>query len=215
MENIDERQILVVGTGSEARIAADIYTAMGHVILGFLETDPDRNIRELNDVNVVGHYDDDAAKAVLKDSRVEFVVAVGDIAERVRVYSKLSKRAKRPSANAIHPLSWQSPYATLGFGNLFNAGVVVNANTVIGDMNHFHSGVTVETDARIGNYCNFSAGVRIGGNVTVDDAVFIGTGAVIYPGVHLGEGCMIGAGSVVLKSVDPRKKVFGNPAQVV
>lgn len=212
---MDERQILIVGTGAEARIAADIYTAMGHVVLGFLETDHDRNIRELNDVNVVGHHEDDAAKSVLRDSRVEFVVAVGDMEDRKEIYELLAKRAKRPSANALHPLSWQSPYAAIGFGNLFNAGTVVNANTVIGDMNHFHSGVTVETDVHIGHYCNFSSGVRIGANVTVEDEVFIGTGAVIHPGVHLGKGCLIGAGTVVLKSVDPGRKVFGNPGVAV
>lgn len=210
---METRQIVIIGTGAEARIAADIFTAMGHVVLGYLETDPDRNIRDLNDVNIVAHYDEDAAKTVLKDSNVEFFVAVGDLAERKKIYEKVAKRAKRPSANAIHPLSWQSPYAAIGFGNFFNAGGVVNANTVVGDFNHFHSSVTVETDVVIGNYCSFSAGVRIGANVQIEDAVFIGTGAVIHPGVHLGQGCLIGAGSVVLRTVEAHSKVFGNPAK--
>lgn len=212
---MSEKQLIIVGTGSEARIAADIYTAMGHMVLGFLETDPDRNIRELNDINVVSHYEDDAARALLKDTRIEFVVAVGDMEDRASIYEQIAKRAKRPSANALHPLSWQSPYSQIGFGNIFNAGTVVNANTVIGDMNHFHSGVSVETDVHIGNFCNLNAGVRVGSNVQIADEVFIGTGAVIYPGVHLGKGCMVGAGSVVLKSVEANKKVFGNPAQAI
>ncbi len=212
---METRQIVIIGTGAEGRIAADIFSAMGHVVLGYLETDPDRNIRDLNDVNIVSHYDEDAAKAVLKDANVEFFVSVGDLAERRKIYEKVSKRAKRPSANAIHPLSWQSAYAAIGFGNFFNAGGVINANTVIGDFNHFHSGVTVETDVVIANYCSFSSGVRIGANVQIDDAVFIGTGAVIHPGVHLGQGCLIGAGSVVLRTVEPHSKVFGNPAKSI
>jgi acetyltransferase EpsM len=212
---METRQIVIIGTGSEGRIAADVFTAMGHVVLGFLETDPDRNIRDLNDINVFSHYEEDAAKNVLKDQHVEFMVALGDMDERKRVYEKVSKRAKRPSANAIHPISWQSPYAAIGFGNLFNAASVINANTVVGDFNHFHSGVTVETDVVIGNYCNFNSGVRIGSNVHIEDGVFIGTGAIIHPGVHLGEGCLIGAGSVVLKTVEAGKRVFGNPAQSI
>lgn len=212
---MDTRQIVIIGTGAEGRIAADVFTAMGHVVLGFLETDPDRNIKDLNDINVFAHYDEDAAKHVLKDHHVEFMVAVGDMAERERIYEMVSKRAKRPSANAIHPLSWQSPYAAIGFGNLFNAGSVVNANSTVGDFNHFHSGVTVETDVVIGNYCNFSSGAKIGANVHVEDHVFIGTGAIIHPGVHVGKGCLIGAGSVVLKTVDAGKRVFGNPAQAI
>jgi sugar O-acyltransferase (sialic acid O-acetyltransferase NeuD family) len=212
---MDEKQLLIVGTGAEARIAADIFTAMGHMVLGFIETDPERSLRELNDINVVGNFEEDEARSLLKDSRVEFMVAVGEMELRQKVYEKVAKRTKRPSANAVHPLSWQSSYAQLGFGNIFNAGTVVNANTVVGDMNHFHSGVTVETDVTIGNYCNINAGARIGANVVVEDQVFIGTGAVIHPGVRLGEGCLVGAGSVVLKSVDAGKRVFGNPALVV
>ncbi len=212
---MDTRQIVIIGTGAEARIAADVFTAMGHVVLGFLETDPDRNIRDLNDVNVFAHFEEDAAKNVLKDTHVEFFVAVGDSSERQRIYEIVAKKAKRPSANAIHPISWQSPYAAIGFGNLFNASSVVNANTNLGDFNHLHSGVTVETDVTIGNYCNFSSGVRIGANVQIEDGVFIGTGAIIHPGVHLGKGCLIGAGSVVLKTVDAGKRVFGNPAQSI
>lgn len=209
------RQIVIIGTGAEARIAADIFTAMGHVVLGFLETDLDRNIRDLNDISVFSHYEDDAAKNVLKDQNVEFLVAIGDMSERQRIYEKVSKRAKRPSANAIHPLSWQSPYAAIGFGNIFNGGSMVNANTTMGDFNHLHSAATVETDVVIGNYCNINSGVRVGANVHIEDAVFIGTGAVIHPGVHLGAGCLIGAGSVVLRSVDAGLRVFGNPAQAI
>jgi sugar O-acyltransferase (sialic acid O-acetyltransferase NeuD family) len=212
---MSEKQLLIVGTGAEARIAADVFAAMGHVVLGFLETDPDRNKGELNDINVVGHYEREDAVAVLKDARIEYIVAVGDMAEREEVYGKVAGRTRRPSANAVHPLSWHSPYATVGFGNLFNAGTVLNANSRVGDMNHFHSGVTVEPDVQVGSFCNFNSGVRIGANVRIDDGVFIGTGAVIHPGVHLGKGCLVGAGSVVLKAVGSGEKVFGNPAKAV
>jgi sugar O-acyltransferase (sialic acid O-acetyltransferase NeuD family) len=213
--NMPDTHIVIIGTGSEGRIVADIFTAMGVVVLGFMETDPERTIKDVNDINVFSLYDGPDAKKVLKDPNVEFFVAVGDISVRMDIYERVSNRTKRPSMNALHPLSWQSPYATLGFGNFFNAASVVNANSVIGDMNHFHSGVSVETDAMIGNYCNFNSGVRIGANARIADEVFIGTGAIIHPGVELGKGCMIGAGSVVLRSVAAGKKVFGNPAAVV
>lgn len=211
----EESHIVIVGTGAEGRVAADVFTAMGVMVLGFLETDKDRNIRDLNDVNVFAHIEDDEARQVLKEPKIQFFVSTGDIHDRIKFYEKVAKRAKRPSINAIHPLSWQSPYAALGFGNLLNAGSAVNANCIVGDMNHFHSGATVEADSKIGNYCTFSSGVRIGSNCQIEDEVFIGTGAVIHPGVHLGKGCLIGAGSVVLKSVPEGKKVFGNPAQII
>lgn len=212
---MNERQIVIVGTGAEARIAADVFTAMGHVVLGFVETVEGKELRDLNDINVFAHYAEDAARNVIKDAAVEFMVAVGEIELRRKIYEALAKRAKRPAANAVHPLSWQSPYAAIGFGNIFNASSVVNANSTVGDHNHFHSGVSVETDSVIGSYCNFNSGVRIGANVRIDDEVFIGTGAIIHPGIHIGKGSLIGAGSVVVRSVEEGGKVFGNPAQSV
>lgn len=212
---MSETHIIIVGTGAEARIAADIFAAMNLVVLGYLETDKDRNIRDLNDINVFAYYEDEEARVVLKDKNIQFFVSNGEISERIKFYEKVAKKTKRPAANAIHPMSWQSPYAAIGFGNLLNASVVVNPNSVIGDMNFFHSGVSIETDVKIGNYCTFSSGVKIGSNVQIEDEVFIGTGAIIHPGVTIGKGALIGAGSVVLKSVDPGKRVFGNPAQVL
>lgn len=212
---MSDTHIVIVGTGAEARIAADIFTAMEIVVLGFLETDKDRNIRDLNDINVFAHYQDEEANVLMKDKNIQFFVSSGDITDRIKFYEKVAKKAKRPSTNALHPMSWRSPYAGIGFGNLFNAGSVVNPNAVIGDMNFFHSGVTVETDVTIGNYCNFSSGVKIGANSIIEDEVFVGTGAVIHPGVTIGKGCLVGAGSVVLKSIEAGKKVFGNPALVI
>ncbi len=212
---MSDTHIVIVGTGAEARIAADIFTAMDIVVLGYLETDRERNIRDLNDINVFAHYEDEEASVVLKDKNIQFFVASGEIENRIKFFEKVAKGAKRPSTNALHPMSWRSPYSAIGFGNLFNAASVVNPNSVIGDMNFFHSGVTVETDVTIGNYCNFNSGVKIGANVQIEDEVFIGTGAVIHPGIKIGKGCLIGAGSVVLKSVEAGKRVFGNPAQVL
>jgi sugar O-acyltransferase (sialic acid O-acetyltransferase NeuD family) len=212
---MSETHVVIIGTGAEGRIAADIFTAAGNVVLGFLETSEEIETRDLNDISVFAVAGSDESLMVLKDENIQYFVAVGEISRRQEIYEAIAGVAKRPAANAIHPGAWVSPYVAMGFGNLVNFGAAINANTTVGDNNMLHTGVIVEPDVTIGNYCTINAGARVGANVVIEDHVFIGTGAVIYPGVKLGKGCLVGAGSVVLREVDEGATVHGNPAQKI
>ena len=212
---MSDKHIILVGTDPTARIALDIFAAQDQVVLGILENDPEREIRELNDVGVFAALESEDARTVMQGESVEFFVTIGDNAERKAAYEKIAEIAKRPAAQAIHPAAVVSPYAKMGFGVLANAGVIVNANAVIGDQTLLHSGVIVEVSAQVGNYCNLNAGAIVGGNAVLGDNVFVGTGAIIHPGVTIGKGTMIGAGSVVLRDVEAGSVVHGNPAMPV
>lgn len=212
---MSQTHIVIIGTDATARIAIDVFTACNQVVLGILETDPDRVVAELNDVGVFSRLDSEDAKTVMSGDNVEYFVAVGDNASRKASYEAMADISKKPAAQATHPAAVVSPYARTGFGNLINAGTVINANAFIGDQNIIHAHVSIDTDAIIGNYCHINAGVRIGGNATIEDEVFIGTGAVIHPGVKVGAKAVIGAGSVVLREVLPGQIVHGNPAMPV
>ncbi len=51
--------------------------------------------------------------------------------------------------------------------------------------------------------------------VIIEDGVWIGPNATILKGVRIGAGAFIEAGSLVTKSVPPRARVLGNPAQII
>ena len=206
---------MIVGTCPEGRVAADIFQAMGVDVLGFIETDPEKQLLEVNDINVFAHSGGKEAKAVLADQDMQYIVALGDIAERRKLYEAMASTTKRPSTTGAHPMAYVSPYSKVGFGNLLSAFSAIQANASMGDMNHLHTGASIEADAKVGNYCTLSPGVRIGSRCEVEDEVFIGTGAVIYPGVKVGKGAIIGAGSVVLREVKKGQTVHGNPAKEI
>lgn len=204
--------IVILGTGPEARIALDIYNENEVLAYGLITTDREKVGTEVNDLSIFGTLEDEDVRKVLKESTVDYIVMEGEIKMRKKQYEAVRAFIERPAKNAMHNSAAVSPYARTGFGNLISAGVVIQANSTVGDMNIFHAHVSVEPDVEIGNYCNFGSGARIGGNVIIEDEVFIGTGAIIYPGVKVGKGAMIGAGSVVLREVESGKSVFGNPA---
>jgi acetyltransferase-like isoleucine patch superfamily enzyme len=51
--------------------------------------------------------------------------------------------------------------------------------------------------------------------VIIDDDVWIGPNATILKGVSIGAGAVIEAGALVTRDVPARKRVLGNPAQIV
>jgi acetyltransferase-like isoleucine patch superfamily enzyme len=51
--------------------------------------------------------------------------------------------------------------------------------------------------------------------VIIEDDVWIGPNATILKGVRLGAGSWIEAGALVTRDVPPRRRVLGNPAQVI
>ena len=51
--------------------------------------------------------------------------------------------------------------------------------------------------------------------VVIEDDVWIGPNAVILKGVRIGAGAIVEAGAVVSRDVPPRRRVMGNPAEII
>ena len=51
--------------------------------------------------------------------------------------------------------------------------------------------------------------------VVIEDDVWIGPSVTILKGVRIGAGSFIEPGALVTRSVPPRSRVLGNPAQVI
>lgn len=209
---MSQTHIVLVGTDTVARIAIDIFAARDQVVLGILENDSEKEVRELNDIAVFAPLDSEDTRVVMGGDNVEYFVAVGENAARKDAYEAMAAIAQKPSANAFHPAAIVSPYANTGFGIMIQAGAIVGPNATIGSQTLLMAQVIVEPKAIIGDYCHLSAGAKIGGNAVIGDEVFIGTGAIVHPGVTIGKGAMIGAGSVVLRDVEEDAVVHGNPA---
>ena len=115
--------------------------------------------------------------------------------------------------NAISPMAFISPSASIGQGVAIMAGVVINASSHIGDLSIINTGAVVDHDCQIGYATHIGPQSALAGNVRVDDYAFLGIGAKVIPGVTIGKSAIIGAGSVVLKDVREFVTVAGVPAK--
>jgi serine O-acetyltransferase len=105
------------------------------------------------------------------------------------------------------------------------AGISIPASSKIGHsfyIGHF-GGVIINANSIVGNNCNISQGVTIGvsgqdekrGTPILGDEVYIGANAVVSGNIVIGNGVLIGACSLVNNSFPDRAVVLGVPAVII
>ena len=113
--------------------------------------------------------------------------------------------------NLIHPSVNISKYASVGNGNIFFSGAVVDLFSTIGNGNIFYNQVCISHDVII-NDCNFLApSVTVCGNSNVGNSNFIGARVVIANSITIGNNNKIGIGSVITKNMDSNMSGVGFP----
>ncbi|MCL9805095.1 serine acetyltransferase [Flavobacterium amniphilum] len=102
------------------------------------------------------------------------------------------------------------------------AGISIPASAMIGHsfyIGHF-GGIILNANSKIGNNCNISQGVTIGvsgigekrGVPVIGDNVYIAVNAVIAGKIRVGDGVLIGACSFINTDVEAHSVMLGNPA---
>lgn len=105
------------------------------------------------------------------------------------------------------------------------AGISIPYTASIGDsfyIGHF-GGIILNANTIIGNNCNIAQGVTIGvsgrgtkrGVPVIKNNVYIGVNAVIVGKIDVGNNCVIAANSLVTESIDDNSTVIGVPAKVI
>lgn len=104
-------------------------------------------------------------------------------------------------------------------------GISIPYSVTIGHsfyIGHF-GGIIINANSSIGNNCNISQGVTIGisgrddkrGVPSIGNNVYIGANAVIAGKITVGDDCLIAANSLVVNSVESGVTVLGVPAKVI
>ena len=189
------RNIVILGASGHGHVIADIVTASGDTVLGFLDDDPSKDV--LGKISDYANFDN-----------VEFVVGIGSIDVRKRL-SQLPLKWY----TAIHPSAIISPSVRIGEGTVVMPNAVINSQSRIGKHCIINSGSIVEHDSEIGDYSHISVGAKLGGTVNIGKEVWIGIGSTISNNISVCDKCIIGAGAVVVKSITEKGTYIGVPAK--
>lgn len=117
-------------------------------------------------------------------------------------------------ANFIHPSVMLAKSATLGYGNVLLANVVVNCNAHIGNFNTVNSGTLLGHDIVIGNNNYFAGQVCVGSGLEIGNENFIGLNSSIRNGIHIGDMNIVGMSSNITKDISNNNVLYGNPAVI-
>lgn len=90
---------------------------------------------------------------------------------------------------------------TMGMGNLFFPGSILDMDVKIGDGNIFVQGSFIAHDVSIGNYNFLSARVALAGDITVGNQNFFGLNCSVRNGVRIGDRCLMGASAYVARDL--------------
>lgn len=186
-----------------------------------------KDIAKLNNISIEAIFDDRYEIAVEKESvlygsikyGIEYmksdhknvIISIGSINIRKLLVEKLQS-AEVNFINLVHPNAIISDTVTMGVGNVFMAGTIVNANSIIGNHCIVNTAATIDHDCQLEDFSQLSPGVHLCGGVSIGEAVNIGAGAVIIPQIKVAHNVVIGAGAVVIKDIDGGTTFVGVPA---
>ncbi len=200
---------LVIGAGGHARVVADTLTVLNPRIQIVLLDDEYPELRESGDFVVL---DKPSNLVLFRDRYSVGYAALGNARDRLE-HLRLLSRSGLKSPPLVHPSSWVSPRAALGFGTVVLAGAVVQAGAIVGSGCIINTSASVDHDCHLSDGVHIAPGAHIAGGVKIGSRSWIGIGSVVKEYVSIGDDVMVGAGSAVINNVCDGQTVVGVPAR--
>lgn len=206
-----EKKIVILGSGAQGKITADLCLDMGLDIKGFLD-DTKEPGTSVNDLIVLGGFS--LAWDGSMGNNVIFSVALGDPFVRAQLFEKIIA-AGGEVATIVHPTSFISPSAIIGEGVVISPFCYIKAGAQIGRFSLLEVGCSVGVDNNVGESVFLGPSCQLNFGCTIGEKSFLGTGTIVIPRRTIGAGVIIGAGSTVIKDIPLNKVALGSPARVI
>ena len=195
-------KVLLQGGGGHAKVVLDVLLSEGIIVPALVDA---KFTGDVFGVPRMKEYD----PTFERDAFV--IVAIGDNVIRKQV----AELTKHRFTNAIHRSAIISSSVAMGSGNMILHGVIVQAQSMIGNHVIINTGAQVDHDCVVEDYAHIAPRVVLCGNVSVGEGTLIGAGATVIPGKKIGKWATIGAGAVVVTDIPDFAVAVGNPARVI
>ncbi|WP_282041282.1 acetyltransferase [Halomonas alimentaria] len=203
--------VILLGAGGHAKVVLDLLQTLDRQVLGIC--DPGlaaKRVETWRDIPVLG---DDQAIECYAPTDIELANGTGSLPGnrlRQRLHTQFTRLGYR-FATLVHPSAILGSGVDLGQGVQIMAGVIVQADTRIGDDVILNTGVRVDHDGEIGPHVHVAPGAVLSGGITLGERCHIGAGATLLQGVAIGDDAVIGLGTSVIGDVAAHHQQTGQP----
>ena len=209
------KNVVIFGASGHGSVVMDCIEKEGkYKIVGFIDSVKQKG-KLHNGYKILGsEYD----LPYLRDKYNLFggIVAIGDNWTRKLIVNKINKII--PDFNfisTIHPFTSIGKNVYIGNGVVVAPGVVVNANSAIGDHCFLNTNSSLGHDGELQDYSSLAPRVCVGGNFKLGKYSAICIGTHIIEDIVIEEHSVIGAGSLVLKNIEKNVVAYGSPATII
>ncbi len=206
-EKHPEQGILIIGTGTLARWAAQLLESAGRLVYGFAPTQ-EHPEKEQDLLSIFPPITKARMWKLIRDHEVDYVVALIDPVLRERMAQALFERTQRAAIPVVHDSVFLAPTAELGGGSILLPYVVVGISARVGGYVVIESHTYIGAGTTIEDFVNIGSGCQIGENCVIGSYSYIGRGAVLLEGVQVGKGAQVLPGAIVREAVKPGE-VYG------
>lgn len=199
----------LIGAGGHATVIESISNKGGNVKLDGVFCDNKED--NLTHLEWIGSFDE----IYNNIDGNEFMIAFGDINERIKLIEKLNNYNIKWMLSMIDKTAIVAPGVKIGEGTVVMPGAIINAGAKIGKHVIVNSGAIIEHGCVINDYCHISPSATICGNTVVGKGSWLGANSTVINALTIGEGVIVGAGTVVLKNIDDNLTIVGAPSRVL
>ena len=189
------KPVILVGAGGHASVIADSLKRDERTVLGVVNPTPPQKKKYFG-------FDYLGTDEVLSDyvnRDVELVNGIGILPNysRRKEISKSFGEMGFVFATIIDPTVIIGSGVEIGQGAQIMAGVILQANSVIGRDCIINTGAYIDHDCTIGDQSCVAPGAVLCGNLTIGNDVFLGASACVLQGIEVGNDVVVGAGVTV------------------
>jgi sugar O-acyltransferase (sialic acid O-acetyltransferase NeuD family) len=200
--------IWVFGSGGHAKVVIATIRAVGTFdVRGVLDDDPGRWGAAVSNVPILGAV---SRSEIARRGISNAVLAIGANHHRAAVAERLDGAVEWLSV--VHPTAHLADGVQIGLGTVVFAGVIVQADTVVGNHVILNTACTVDHDGVINDFVHVAPGTHLAGNVRIGTGTLLGVGSCAIPGAEVGAWSTVGAGAVVVKDIPAGAVAVGVPA---
>ena len=209
-------RVVIIGAGAHGREVVEILRHQAQIYpnieaIGYVDEDLKLKGRILDDLPVMGSWEWFEG---VDRQEIAVICALGFSEIRKRMVDRAIEIGLR-FVNAISPVSYVSPNATIGEGIVIYPSGIAGRGTFIGDHAVINAGAVVSHDTRLGAYTTLNPGVNLAGNVSIGDGCYLGIGCSVIQGINIGPWTTVGAGAAVVTDLAANVTAVGVPASVI